>query len=353
MSVAEERGEKPRAEASGRVEAECPAAFPGWLKRMVPPLEAEETNHLYEAFRRRRMIHRIRRRFWLERIQVAGFPLGRLIGPVLFVGLILLTLIYVRSPAALILFLPAFVLLRIVQRVARMFMKESTPAFLHKTFRGDGVAPNLALDLYQAGARGRDVAEGIFLELFERYWPGVLINLLILVAVGTFLLFMFQPEWNTAVIFAVLAFLFLLGEMAASLWISLMARVTVRNLRDRLDFWGAETFSDRVLAVSRRVGVGILGVVGMIFGSWFLVAGIIVLATTQQRARQTEADNFFLENLISLSTALVLIAVGVALHLFRRKIRERNIKKYERTLDLADGAFDSYMRRKVLNDWEG
>ena len=36
-------------------------AFPAWLRRLDPALAAEDTNPLFEAFRRRRKLHRLPR----------------------------------------------------------------------------------------------------------------------------------------------------------------------------------------------------------------------------------------------------------------------------------------------------
>ncbi len=149
------------------------SAFPAWLKRLDPILEVEETNGLYQAFRERRL--RMGRRRTLVAIAGSFAPILPLVA--VTTALMILALAgesrwVQRLTPLLALVVCCFAACVIFQRFTNRARKRTSvgmPLYIGEVFSPLAWQEQAALDLWMTGARGRDVAEAIYLETRETW----------------------------------------------------------------------------------------------------------------------------------------------------------------------------------------
>lgn len=148
------------------MELELKPAFPAWMRRYDPLLDAGETNALFDAFRRRRF-HTRRRRLRFS----AGEAITTSVSVILFVGVgyLLFTRGFSFTSIAWYAIL-ASVVIHVFQWLLHHDAPASSPLPRSSSaLLGSGAADPTALaDVWLTGASGRDFAEAIYLELNER-----------------------------------------------------------------------------------------------------------------------------------------------------------------------------------------
>ncbi len=255
----------------GRLIAEDPPpAFPEWMKRHFPALRAEETNALFQAFRRRRLLYRPG---WRARLRSRLHPgtLGLLI-PVLVCAIALPLLAMLTSigtgAAETGIAGTLSCLLAIGVGVATVHLRNARrkqggdsylPERVGEVFGVGGYRAQAAVDIWMCGFTGRDVAEAIFLENFERSWRtipwliagffGPPVAVIILLARDR----MDAASWTVLVS---------LAAAVGSMWWALLAQLHdhqgTRELERRYAFWRSRSALEGALSeFGRQLGEGL------------------------------------------------------------------------------------------------
>lgn len=253
---------------------DLPPAFPGWLKRRFPALRGEETNALYQAFRRRRCLYRPGFRARLRAlIHLRGIVFVVQVAAI-FALLVLAPLLFLFRAGGLATGLLAILFWPIVIGTAILGMVLRNPRTRHgdlaylptrvgEVFGDSGYRLQGAIDIWMCGFTGRDVAEAIFLENFERAWKPTIAAILLTfglvgaVTVGEFRHAMDASSWSV---------LISAGAAAATMIWAILPQLHdiqgTRQLERRYAFWrSGSAIGGAISEFGRQFGENILRVV--------------------------------------------------------------------------------------------
>ncbi len=228
------------------------SAFPEWLKRCDPVLEAETTNGVYQAFRERR----VRRGAWRTYrglfIGLAAFAGASLvwISVVIFLVPLLLTLSF--TPTVYFLLNAGIIAAILYFRFRRKPFRARTREFPFRVgviFSPVAWNEELAVDLWMTGATGYDIAEALYLEMRETWVLELVAFTLAYLAFYGILAYLLHSLFTfpDGVVFSV-AYL-LLGGVAAVRFLSFPSRALCGRIRKSLRFIAVRKSADPVSEV--------------------------------------------------------------------------------------------------------
>ena len=348
---------------------DLPAAFPEWLKRRYPTLRAEETNVLFQAFRRRRVIYhpslraRLRNSFdprvWGVAGSIAAVVITVVLSPFLFgrAGIVVVTLFSV-------LFWPLVIgvgVLMFSMRNARRKKGDAPflPARLGSVFGEDGYQLHAAIDVWMTGCTGREVAEAIFLENYERWFRGFAYAAFGLVLVPSAMVLYFArkdcgwPEWLVPVFGCASAW---------SLWSLMLAQLHdvqgTRQLEKRYSYWKSRSaIAGAIGEFGRLVGENIVQSVvsAAIMAGFLAVGGLCIYLTVDDFSplRHTRLRAFLVGHPGASLFTLGFLLFGAFCQVMRLAWARKFVARYERALGDAEYPFALLMTSVVLGDPEG
>lgn len=323
------------------------AIFPLWLRRLDPLLNAEDNNAIFHTFLHRRREHRRVWRFDMlyDAPKTISFALGLLFFCFLFFGKSLFgirisVLIYIVG-ITYSLWILSFLLL-----VVQFFMKKKKQNYLVLPMRVGGVFRTLdyleqqALDLWLAGARGREIAHAVYLELWETMYRRVKIVAPIVV----FVIFYYlgddlQNRGLADLYFYPLAIL-LIVEIGIALMIAI-SFIGYIAVDIRHDCWL------KYLSYSRFM---IRNVIGLLFAV-VLILGFALLARSAGRIRDSLLAFFNTDDIGPLTIKLFVITV--ALYFVLVVSRRYILRRTERRMEQMDAVFTRLMHRHLMGDPDG
>lgn len=323
-------------------------AFPQWLRELDPLLEAEDTNPIYEAFRRRRTVHaRARIGTWLRPAQ---WTTAVFYGAIVLLSILLVVWLMqlIGCCAIPIGFLPGLLVARRLQR--HRIAGTHLPRYLSDVYSKGGYVEHAAIDLWMSGLRGRDAVEAIYLETRERRWKWVLAVVAFAAAayIGTFFLRagLLRP---VAYVHAA-AVLYFAWEIAMALMIFGIRTTTLLQVESRLATWNES--ADFVEAA------GTAFVRAMILTGWLIVLLILLyvlllFAFFVAAVFWAVMPDTYPGEPVHWALSVVLVLAGVVLHLYRERLQERFVPLAKAAMGDAADAFDRFVGGIVLRDPEG
>ncbi len=356
----------PGADALGR---DLPPAFPEWLKRWYPTLRAEETNTLFQAFRRRRILYhpsiraRLRNSFDPKVWGVVGSIVAVIITVVLSPFLFGRAGIFVVSIFS-ILFWPLIIGIGVLMFTLRNARRKKgdapfLPARIGAVFGEDGFQLHAATDVWMTGCTGREVAEAIFLENYERWYRSTGYVCLVAVLFPSAVVLYFAradcgwPEWLVP----------LFGcASAVSLWTLMLAQLHdlqgTRQLEKRYSFWKSKTAIEGAIGeFGRLVGENFIqSVVSAAIMACFLAVGglcIYFVVDDFSPLRGTWLRAFLVGHPGASIFILGFVLFGAFCQVMRLAWTKRFVARYEKALGDAEYPFALLMSSVVLGDPEG
>jgi len=304
---------------------------------MDPLLAAEDSNPLYEAFRRRRRLYR---RPWWNSLRPSSWAGTRWLRAPAAVFLFALLIFSGVGCILLLVAAPVFAIAR--QRIQRRVRAaRGLPKTLNSVFSFRGVHADAATDIWMTGCSGRTVAEALYLEAVERDWKvqacyPVLIGVVLVVVCSAV-----YPVFSSGGLILLAANAAFTWQMILLVTVGVRHHAIIRSVHDRLTAWEAEDFV-RSSAVEGVKSAGVMVVIIMaILG--VSVGGFFLLVWEYDTGRLTGP----------LLAATALVANAGLLALARRFASRRMAGLIETTLRRADYAWQRFMMTTVLEDPDG
>ncbi|MCC6547414.1 hypothetical protein IT570_09625 [Candidatus Sumerlaeota bacterium] len=335
------------------------------MRRLDPRLAAEDTNCLFEAFRRKREVYSSRR----CSLKV-NLPLMIAVDLIFVVLTGLLAIFYGGKAIVMMLFLA--LIGAVIWLLFSMIFGVGGPASVFVPSLALGLfgervtaSKQVLFDLYLAGITGRDIVEAMYLEQRR----GTLVNVVVtvLMAIGfqglIYLLASVVDSKNFSV--PITSFFVLLAGWQAYEFFFVAARsLKIQALmipRTRADrqalFLKFESLGGRMgRDVGRLLGGAVLGAI--IFVGCGLVIGLLLAVFTEAydfaKANRTSSPllSYLAVHAPVFSYFLAMIIVLTCLHLFRPFLDQRLEAKFQRQFDDAAERFDAILRAHACQDEE-
>ncbi|MCC6546676.1 hypothetical protein IT570_05860 [Candidatus Sumerlaeota bacterium] len=329
---------------AGRTEEVTVPIFPQWLRRLDPLLNAEDTNKIFQTFQHRRRTHRRVWRFDMlyDAPKTISFALGLLFFCLLFLGKSVMgirisVLVYIVGVVYSMWILSFLVL------VVQFFMKKKKQNYLVLPMRVGGVFRTLdyleqqAFDLWLAGARGTEVAQAIYLELWESMYRRVKFVAPVLV----FFVFYnlgddLQNRGLADLYFYPLAIL-LIVEIAIALMIGI-SFIGYIAIDIRHDCW---------LKYLNYTRFMLRNVAGILFAV-VLILGFVMLARSARDIQGFLVAFFNTDEIAALT--LKLLVITVALFIILIVSRRYILRRTERRMQQMDAVFTRLMHHHLMGD---
>ncbi len=335
---------------------DLPPAFPEWLKRRIPLLRAEETNVLFQIFRRRRELY--------PPSGVAKYVRHVYTLRTIFWGLSIPLLVFafiVPAPYSRYALIAWFTLLTIVILtgiLARVGTRNDSalPTTVTEVFGQHSIAKQAALDLWMTGFRGGDVLQAIYLEAVGARWKATLVASVILSFSPYALIY---PRDGFGNPFMFVFAIFATSGAGYSFWRMTMVEshsATVRrDLESRISLWRNAPWDEqlftKVVGIGMSIGLIVVSVLGMYFLLWLneLVSVSLTYPTffdyDLRQVRPFLAENEHLSRAILVSLEVGLLCWIVAI--VRRSFVSDSIAAAFRN---ADAPFELYATRVICKD---
>lgn len=318
-------------------------AFPEWLRRLDPMLNAEDSNAVFEAFRRRRKVHARGRFLTSLKYSFAGASVQQLAlyGVVIVASVVAFA--FLGCCAIPIVAVALTIIGRSFQR--GRVQKGVMPRRLEQVFSVSGFMETQAIDLWLSGATGRDVLEALYLERRERNWLATILVMVLLgmVAVGIYL-YLAKP-WHIVGAMVVLSIVWITYELTWMLLVGGMGTLHENVLKNRVVSWGsASLVADTVLEILKRLGWIVVAFV--VIG---LVGGLVAFVATTIAAHEGGTGEYR-DEFVAIS---ILVVLALVLHFIRIPLRNRYLAALLKLMDEGNYAFDRFMAGVVVDDPEG
>ncbi|MDK2971292.1 MAG: hypothetical protein PWP23_1047 [Candidatus Sumerlaeota bacterium] len=318
------------------------------MRRLDPILAAEDSNALFMAFRLRRTEHARSLRTLLRRR--GSIPPMQIFMALGLVGAVIVLFRLVSCCAIPIVAGLAALFARSFQRTR--IVGGRLPARLSSVFSTSGYMEEAAIDLWLAGAKGREVLEAIYLERREASKFGATGIVLLLSVLGFGLYLYVAHPWHIGgyVIFASLTCL--VAQLVPFTLVSGISSVRTNSLEPRLAAWQAESAWDAGLKAGlRRAGLAVLTIIATFLSIWVLTFVIVLLVRTfSSPFKEVPLPAFLSGYAVEFTIALSFGVIALVLKALQGTLRRRFLHRLERTLAEADYAFDRFMAAVVVGD---
>ncbi len=330
---------------TGYYDSTTPRAFTDRQREIDPLLVREDTNSLFEAFQRRSKLHRIR---FLDRFLPAGKSSheGDMESVLMIHGILIVEALLTCGIAFPILFQA----MKSVNMRARI-TSDRLPSRLMLVFSSKGFVNSVAIDLVQAGVRGSEILEAMYLEsridnFSAAKYAYVLITSLVLI-VSLFVMLPLSPA--ESILFASLVF------AAWRLWYPFIDGTIMGTARSvmlsRLVQWSAANPYNGVIEYALSIAPHILRKIIL-----YVVAFIVIIMSTDKMYFVNWSrlplipSPMFVRPAFELFAALMLVLASIRTFFGRKKRVAAMKEKIEFYLSLADVAFEHFTLTRVLND---
>ncbi len=318
--------------------------FPGWLRRLDPLLEAEDTNPLFEAFRVRECEH-LRRRGWFSwswrRARRRASAWGRTALNVMLILVVFSILtIAVRSVflvLALVLGISLFsVISRMVHSSGR-FPSSSTDLMMNLRR-----TKQAALDIWLTGITAHEVAVALYLEGRRGEWKVILLVLSAPVTSLLTILFSvrgYHHGWGTLLVAAAVYFLWEAFAILLSGFGGASIQRVLREWNRDLEPPGSQ--------VAKAIGYLVIGVAAaipilLLMGHVFRGIGALIVAYWNSLEAIPAEGRL----------AILLVGAGLLLRSGRGWARNRNLRSFLRLAGKIEERYPRYFRRFIGGDTE-
>ncbi len=231
---------------------------------------------------------------------------------------------------------------------------EVLPQRIGQVFGDKGVYIRPIMDIWMTGCGGRKVLEAIYLErriisqsVGTLFFSGLMtLNL----GIGT-ILTLHHPEYLFGILIAVASVAYLLSEIYLCYSRSGLIDTNLLPLKSTIDGWRGASSVTSYDGVSHDI---MIPVVITLFFFAVCVTGIVLMVPTMKSILADlvpDVDGSFLSTQILLFVlSLLVYLLGVILRLMA-KSRSKNARNdLEELFQLADSAFDQYVRRSIIKD---
>lgn len=326
-----------------------PQAFSARHRRLDPLLEAEDTNHLFEAFQRRRTLHRLRFVDLLGQ-PGAGTMKEHALDRFKIFGLAVIVTIFTCGIAY-----PFAVIAASMMNIRSRVSSTRLPSSLMFVFSTRGFVDGAAMDIVQTGCSGRDVIEAIYLE--GRLMQMKLLRwVCIVIAVGANAAYFWG--FRAISIEAVCLEVSLMVLLVAIYWSSVnrsIGQVAINVLTPRLIHWAADSPWQGFLHHFRFFAYFIMRLllrtllVSVPFVLLFFLAKWQGYLEYNWLVRHFYVGSYGTRGYSLLAAGTMLFIAGASM-LGRRRMRERGIRRVAHCLELADAAFEHFVYTVMLDD---
>jgi hypothetical protein len=339
---------------------DLPPAFPEWLKRRIPLLRAEETNVLFQIFRRRREL----------------YPPS---GVARILDLLPACTVVCWAAMFLVVVLPHigdqfssadssyyFFVLVAFQIIARRFNQIGArndfalPTKVSEVFAIKRWRVLAARDLYLTGIQGRDVFEAVFLEAISVRWKAMVFVSLVYSCIP-FLLIYPRNNFGNPLLFVV--------ACVTALWAGycfwrftmamLQGRIATNELEKRLNWWGDDLVEEKLISSATgwlgRLGVFFACLIGIIFlfGMAERFNSIITYPTLNGFNPGASMRVFLAENVHLANAIFATLEIGMACFAIEVLMRDPLDKSIMESFSKSDLTFKSQSRRVICEDTDG
>ncbi|MCC6547415.1 hypothetical protein IT570_09630 [Candidatus Sumerlaeota bacterium] len=325
-------------------ETPTPKVFSAGQRKYNPLLAAEDTNHVFEAFLRRRKLHRVR---IADRIPPAGRSNHDGRGKDVFLFILIGAAL---STVTCFIAYPMIIICGMTINIRARISYNRLPSRLTNVFSFKGYADAPALDLVQAGLKGSTLVEALFLEGCHLH-HSVLKYVYGAVAAGV-VLFLAYASWP----FPPVGWLLLIaaGMTAWRGWYIITERKAITVARQmilpRLLHWASSTPLQGVLTYMRIAAPRIL--VSLLFYVVVNLGVIILLIVSMELIGSfTNAHNVRnYETFFIILGSVALFAVCALSFVGAGKRAEKARARMDFCLSVADDAFENFVLTRILDD---
>lgn len=339
------------AKAAGQ-EAPGEELFPRWQADLDPALGGAHGNALFLAFRQRRQSGILRSMWILWNLRwMAALAL---LFALLYVGISTawLPAFFIFWGAALFLGLDIPVLrdklLRLRDRSNHM------PRRVTGVFAPTGYKEKAAIDLWLAGASGREVLEAVYLERREgnAASSAVVLGAVFILMCGHVWQVPFSPRIS-AVTTTLMAFFF--AELFLTWYVYLGYRIRLNFVDDHLKFWRGEDAARSILN-RRFLTLAAFWIFCITFAWEFHLAKILYAAWVAEPWARTLGEEWsrIVLGTVELQTLSIhFLLGGIALHAIRPVFRDAFQQGFHAAMKTANHDFARFMTCSVLQDQDG
>lgn len=326
-------------------------AFPQWLRRLDPTLEAEDTNAIFQAFRDRRLYHR------------GGKPFSRFLrrhllvytGPVFTTLLCTLFTFFMYHLLGCLGFLLAFGLIPVCYRIFNetIFRKNHLPWYLGSVVSTERVQDQIALDLWLSGVKGHEILECIYLEKRLLEWKWTLVFHLVATTLGI-ALYLYYRGIQSHLGYAFIGVSFYFSWSLFTLIQRKRAKTISQNILLLINIHLKEqNWSNRYLA---SLGMGLkkafqlfvfilsIGFIALI------IQGRLILILPDLLFHDNNSFNPHASYLTELLWIILLLLSSATIRRYKKQISESSKLILTQELYQGNYSFEDYIRHRILQD---
>lgn len=327
-------------------------AFPNWLRKLDPLLAAEDTNHLFQAFRARRLEYGPKGwRRYFSKSHLKGSLLPALIGTaIVLTGIIA----FFTLGCCALLFIMAVAPL-IYRKISKRRITEAfLPMRLAGVFHQGGFHEQAAIDIWLTGASGQEVAEAIYLERREnscRLIAGVMVAAWI-IGIATFC--WYEPPVSPHSIAVCLTSIYFAWELCILLLVLGIDSVVYRDLASRFAVWrGDEPLSAALGRTLRNLPALIALLVALALLVGVYIAVFVGIHWLLEHYRGSPLADLIRAQQPAYNLAVVFLIAGLAFRALRFFARRFVLRRAKWEISNADDAYNIFMAGTVLEDRDG
>jgi hypothetical protein len=336
---------------------DLPPAFPEWLKRRIPLLRAEETNVLFQIFRRRRELYPPS---GLARILDLLPTCSVILWAVMFLAVVLPHIGDQFGSANISYYFFLLVAFLIIARRFNQFGARSDfalPTRVSEVFDFKRWRMLAARDLYLTGIQGRDVFEAVFLEAVSLRWKAAVFVSLVYSCIP-FLLIYPRNNFGNPLLFVV--------ACVTTLWAGycfwrftmamLQGSIATKELEKRLIWWGDDLVEEKLISSATgkfgRLGVYFACLIGILFliGIGEQFDSIITSPTLNGFNPGTSMQVFLADNIHLANAIFATLEIGIACFVIEVLMRDSLANSITENFSKANLPFKSHARRVLCED---
>ncbi len=325
--------------------------FPDWLKKLDPTLECESENEIFQAFENRRQYSRGK---FLRKLRASysSMNMAFQMGSAAIVLVALIILVATNCCFALVFFSVAYAILQSKTGQSKVH-GNFLPQRLNTVFSPSGFFETAAIDLWMTGCGGKKIFEAMYLETRLTTIQTLVFSVIALITFYIMLLFIFYTTGLSlyGLIIPTAALAYLLLELVLYALNVGMIDNQIKKLRLQRNRWlGKNLVSQSLLDSVLQILIYAL----VMFGGtiFFIVAGFLVFELRDLLVSNgyLSPASIFFEMVGYTYAAFVILCLALSFRITNILRKNRVRKLFFQLMESGSEAFESFMRRVVMED---